>query len=166
MPLLALGRYDEAWEVFQRAAGIASSDNWQFEVCVSLACLARVEHARGDSEAAWNFARAGSADAASVECSQSVVFTFSALAVLLAGAATCCWLRRSGRCSADIPFVANSQFFAEVYGRPVEDAAAALPGADVEAACARGRSCGHLDMIDELLSLLDANSVMQAVKDR
>ncbi|MCB0003663.1 MAG: hypothetical protein KDH86_14045, partial [Anaerolineae bacterium] len=64
------------------------------------------------------------------------------------------------------PFVANSQFFTEVYGRPVEGAAAALPGADVEAARARGRSRGHLDMIDELLSLLDANSVMQAVKDR
>ena len=166
MPLLALGRYDEAWEVFQRAAGIASSDNWQFEVCVSLACLARVEHARGDSASAWNFAEQALRMLPQWNALNPLFFTFSALAVLLAGRgdvllATEIWALLRGH-----PFVANSQFFAEVYGRPVEDAAAALPGADVEAARARGRSRGHLDMIDELLSLLDANSVMQAVKDR
>ncbi|MEJ2601085.1 MAG: tetratricopeptide repeat protein, partial [Anaerolineales bacterium] len=152
LTLLSLTKYSEARDYFMDSKAIYQRKGFKPGVGCTLATLGRAEIGLGNPIGAWEYAREALALLVEFPVFLWVLYAVSTIAFLFVDKGEVLKAIELYALVSKQPFVANSIWFEDVYGRHIETAAANLPLGDVEAAQARGRALDLMDTARELLA--------------
>jgi tetratricopeptide (TPR) repeat protein len=152
LTLLAPKKYTEAKEYFQEVVSIYRKIRFKPGLASALATLSRAEIGLGNTDKAWEPAREGLALLVEYPVFLWFIYAISTIALLFIEKGEILKAVELYALVSKQPFVANSIWFADVYGRHLDAASASLPLKEVQAARARGRALNVMDTARELLA--------------
>jgi hypothetical protein len=152
--LLAQGKYHDALDAYQFSYQFFQSVNNKGWMLTALTGLSRAEFALGDRSGAWSHAR----QALHLYLEAQKLYTFfvyltvAEIALLLADRGEIVQSLELFGLVTRQGYLAGSHWFAELFGRFIDEAAALLPLEEQTAAKERGQALDFAETIDKLLS--------------